>query len=151
MRKAKGRRVPVVLKAYRTTKQRGTDETPFSLAYGSEGIIPIEVILPTLHLELSDSSLNEVRLRHNLDLLKERREQEQIILAAYQHLAHYYNCNLRRRAFRVENHVLRNVRSNSREIRASKLGLKWEGHNRVTFAVEKGAYYLKDLQRNALP
>lgn len=32
----------------RTTPRFATDETPFSLVYGFEAIIPVEVLLPTL-------------------------------------------------------------------------------------------------------
>ena len=45
---AKGRWVkelPYVLWAYRTTLRRSTGETPFSLKYGVEAVIPTEVNL----------------------------------------------------------------------------------------------------------
>uniref|UniRef100_A0A2N9IV34 Uncharacterized protein n=1 Tax=Fagus sylvatica TaxID=28930 RepID=A0A2N9IV34_FAGSY len=48
---AKGRWVeelPNVLWTFRTTPRRSTGETPFSLAYGSEAVIPLEIGLPTL-------------------------------------------------------------------------------------------------------
>uniref|UniRef100_A0A2N9I3L0 Integrase catalytic domain-containing protein n=1 Tax=Fagus sylvatica TaxID=28930 RepID=A0A2N9I3L0_FAGSY len=47
---AKGRWVeelPNVLWTFRTTPRRSTGETPFSLAYGSEAVIPLEIGLPT--------------------------------------------------------------------------------------------------------
>ena len=49
---AKGRWVveelPHVLCTYRTTPRRSTGETPFSMSYGVEAIIPIETGFPTL-------------------------------------------------------------------------------------------------------
>ena len=48
---AKGRWVeelPYILWAYRTTPRRSTGETPFSMSYGVEAIIPIETGFPTL-------------------------------------------------------------------------------------------------------
>ena len=33
---------------YRTTPRRSTGETPFSMTYGSEAVIPIEIGFPTL-------------------------------------------------------------------------------------------------------
>ena len=50
---AKGRWVkelPNVLWTFRTTPRRSMGETPFSLAYGSEAVIPLEISLPTLGL-----------------------------------------------------------------------------------------------------
>ena len=48
---AKGRWVeelPHVLWMYRTTRRRSTRETPFSMSYGTEVVIPIETGFPTL-------------------------------------------------------------------------------------------------------
>ena len=48
---AKGRRVeklPHVLWTYRTTSRRSTGETPFSMTYGAEAVIPLETNFPTL-------------------------------------------------------------------------------------------------------
>ncbi|CAL9012001.1 unnamed protein product [Prunus brigantina] len=39
--------LPGVLWAYRPTKRRSTGETPFSLAYGTEAIIPPHVTVPS--------------------------------------------------------------------------------------------------------
>ncbi|XP_075666061.1 uncharacterized protein LOC142635889 [Castanea sativa] len=51
---AKGRWVeelPYVLWTYRTTLCRSTGETPFSMTYGIEAIIPLELGFPTLRFE----------------------------------------------------------------------------------------------------
>ncbi|KAI5324134.1 hypothetical protein L3X38_033207 [Prunus dulcis] len=44
--------LPGVLWAYCTTKRRSTGETPFSLAYGTEAIIPPHVIIPSIGIEV---------------------------------------------------------------------------------------------------
>ena len=41
-------KLPGVLWAYRTTKRIPTGETPFSLAYGTKAIIPVDICMPTL-------------------------------------------------------------------------------------------------------
>ena len=49
---AKGRwteELPEVLWAYRCTPQSTTQETPYSLTYGTEAMIPVEVREPTIH------------------------------------------------------------------------------------------------------
>ena len=63
--RAKGRwaeELSSVLWAYRTTPRRSTSATPFSLAYGMEVVIPLEVGLPTLRTELCDQGINNVNL-----------------------------------------------------------------------------------------
>ena len=40
--------LPHVLWMYRTTRRRSTRETPFSMSYGTEVVIPIETGFPTL-------------------------------------------------------------------------------------------------------
>ncbi|GAA0158126.1 hypothetical protein LIER_15231 [Lithospermum erythrorhizon] len=37
-----------VLWSYRTTSSNSTGETPFSLIYGTEAVLPIQVCLPTI-------------------------------------------------------------------------------------------------------
>ena len=44
--------LPHVLWTYRTTPYRSTGETPFSLIYGAEALIPLEIGFPTLRTSL---------------------------------------------------------------------------------------------------
>ena len=62
LEKAKGKWVeelPNVLWAYRTTPRRSTGETPYSLTYGMEAIIPLEVGLPTIRSEIFEPANND--------------------------------------------------------------------------------------------
>ena len=45
--------LPEVLWAYRTTQKSATRETPFSLAFGTEVVAPVEVGLKSLRIELA--------------------------------------------------------------------------------------------------
>nr|GEX46889.1 hypothetical protein [Tanacetum cinerariifolium] len=49
-------------------------ETPFSLAYGTEAVIPVEIGMPARRTALTTKEENNVELRLNLNLLEERRE-----------------------------------------------------------------------------
>ena len=52
---AKGKWVdelPGVLWAYRTTARRPTGISPFALTYGMEAIVPMEISMPTLRIDL---------------------------------------------------------------------------------------------------
>ncbi|GKF05429.1 reverse transcriptase domain-containing protein, partial [Tanacetum coccineum] len=55
-------------------KSRNGD-TPFSLTYGTEAVIPTEIDMPTLRTAEIDMVQNDEALEINLDLLEERREQ----------------------------------------------------------------------------
>ena len=79
--------MPAVLWAYRTTSRTSTGETPFSLVYGSEAMIPVEVGMSSLRRQWTREESNNEHLAQDLDLLDERREQALIRVAAYQQRA----------------------------------------------------------------
>ncbi|XP_022020233.1 uncharacterized protein LOC110920323 [Helianthus annuus] len=74
--------LPHVLWAHRTMPKTSTRETPFSLTYGLEAVIPAEVGIPTPRMRQSQEE-NEQQLRLNLDLAEERRELVAIREAKY--------------------------------------------------------------------
>ena len=63
-----------VLWTYRTTPHRSTRETPFSMTYGAEAIIPLETGFPTLRTSSFNPSDNNGLLEEILDLIEEMRE-----------------------------------------------------------------------------
>ena len=67
--------LPKVLWAYRTMHKLATQETPFSLAFGTEAVSLIEVGLKSPRVEFANTERNEEILCLNLDLLEEKREQ----------------------------------------------------------------------------
>ncbi|XP_009793890.1 uncharacterized protein [Nicotiana sylvestris] len=66
--------LPGVLWAYRTTTKTGTGKTPFSLVYGAEALILVEVGEPSTRYTQATEESNEEEMRINLDLLEEMRE-----------------------------------------------------------------------------
>ena len=66
--------LPEVLWAYRTTCKSITQETPFTLAFGTEAVAPVEVRLKSPRVEFANTEHNEEILRLNLDLLEEKHE-----------------------------------------------------------------------------
>ena len=50
--------LPFALHGYRTTTRTSTGATPYSLVYGMEDILPIEVQIPSLRI-MKDAGLNE--------------------------------------------------------------------------------------------
>ncbi|GKB98809.1 reverse transcriptase domain-containing protein [Tanacetum coccineum] len=84
--------LPNVLWAHRTSIKQSNGETPFSLTYGSEAVIPAEIGIPTYRTLMIREEYNEEEMRLNLDLLQERRETAAIREARYKtKMEQYYN------------------------------------------------------------
>ena len=83
---AKGKWVeelPYVLWSYRTTPRRFTGETPFSMTYGAEAVIPLETGFPMSRTSPFNPRDNDEQLTKSLDLIKEKRENAMVQLAYY--------------------------------------------------------------------
>ncbi|XP_075102746.1 uncharacterized protein LOC142177552 [Nicotiana tabacum] len=63
-----------VLWAYHTTTKTSTGETPFSLVYGTEALIPVQIGEPSTWFEQAMEESNSEEMQVNLDLLEGRRE-----------------------------------------------------------------------------
>ncbi|GJS49610.1 hypothetical protein Tco_0599731 [Tanacetum coccineum] len=89
-------------------KKTSNGETPFSLTYGTEAIIPAEIGMPTHRTSKLNEKANDQELRLNLDLLEEQREIAAIKEARYKHLVEkYFNKKARHVQFKVGEFVLR--------------------------------------------
>ena len=60
-----------ILLTYRTTPRRSTRETPFSMTYGAEAVIPLETGFLTLRTSSFTLSNNDKLLEKSLDLIEE--------------------------------------------------------------------------------
>ena len=66
--------LPHVLWTYRTMPRKSTGETPFSMTYGAEAVIPLESSFPTMRTSTFTSDGNDELLKKSLNLVEERRE-----------------------------------------------------------------------------
>ena len=138
--------LPHVLWTYQTTPRQSTGETPFSMTYGVEAVIPLETGFPTLRTSAFTSDGNDKLLKKSLDLIEEWRENAMVQLACYQHkLKQGYDTNVKLRSLVPRDLVLRKVLGNTKNPAWGKLGPNWEGPYRVTSMAGIGAYYLEDL------
>ena len=68
--------LPFALHGYRTTVRTSTGATPFSLVYGMEAVLPVEVEIPSLRvmrdIEMDESEWVQNRL-DQLELIDEKR------------------------------------------------------------------------------
>ena len=61
-----------VLWAYRTIKRTATGETPFSMVYGTEAVIPTGLLVPTARMALTEPKNNEEPRMLDMNLIEER-------------------------------------------------------------------------------
>ncbi|GJU42211.1 reverse transcriptase domain-containing protein [Tanacetum coccineum] len=124
--------LPNILWAHRTSLKQSNGETPFSLTYRSEAVIPAEKGMPTHQTMMVREDDNVDELLLNIDLLQERRETAAIREDKYKtKMEQYYNQKVRLMSFKPDEYVFRRNEA-SRVEDQGKLGPKWEGPYRVT-------------------
>ncbi|CAL9021877.1 unnamed protein product, partial [Prunus brigantina] len=65
-------------------KTQGRGESPYSLTFGCEVVLPPEMEIPTLHMFVADSCKNDELLSRDLDLAEEFRDRALARLKNYQ-------------------------------------------------------------------
>ena len=110
---AKGKWVeelPHIFWTYRTTSCESTGETPFSMTYGAEAVIPLETGFPMQRTNSFTPNSNDGLLEKSLNLIEEWRENAMVQLAYYQHkLKQGYDANVKLRPLALGDLVLRKV------------------------------------------
>ncbi|GJT05497.1 reverse transcriptase domain-containing protein [Tanacetum coccineum] len=126
-----------VLWAHRTMVKSSNGDTPFSLTYGTEAVIPAEIGMPTFRTAEVNVAENDEALEINLELLEEKREQAAIREAkSKRQMEKYYNTKVRMQLLASDLCV--SVQRSKRVEDTGKLGPKWEGPYEVTEALGKG-------------
>ena len=133
------------------TPCRSTGETPFSMTYGAEAVIPLETGFPTLKTSSFCPSNNDELLGKSLDLIEEIREKAMVQLAyCQQKLKLGYNTKVKLRPLGPGDLVLRKVLSNAKNPVWGKLGPNWEGPYCIISVAGIGAYFLEDLDEHVI-
>ncbi|XP_048613399.1 uncharacterized protein LOC125587233 [Brassica napus] len=127
-----------VLWAYRTTPKTATGETPYSLVYGSEAIIPTEMHVRTTVSGSTSQEENNELMALSLDLLAEKGEAAWLRNWSNQQ-DFTYNKKVRTMTFQQGDWVLRRA-----EKTTGKLTPGWEGPYNVIEVRRAGAYRLQD-------
>ncbi|WCJ35536.1 Pro-Pol polyprotein [Euphorbia peplus] len=141
-----------VLWSYRTTPKTATGETPFSLTYGTEAFIPVEIKVPSTRVLHYTEEWNELNLRDNLDDLEEKREMALARIEAYKaRTKRIYDKSVRPRQFFKGDFVLRSTAASSSRQGKGKLGIKWEGPFRIIECVGTHTYRLQHLDGTEVP
>ncbi|XP_075111430.1 uncharacterized protein LOC142181792 [Nicotiana tabacum] len=122
-------------------------ETPFSLVYDTEALIPVEIGEPTIRSQTIEEEINKAMLV-KLDFLEEHRNLGYIrMVAQKQRIERYYNRRANLQYFIVGDLILRKLIQSVREVNAGKLGPTWEGPYQVSTMTGKGSYPLKNQDR----
>jgi len=141
--------VPRIVWVYHTSPQSTTKETPFSLVYGLDAMIPVEIqeSSPRFQKFVAEESNDERKV--NLDLLDEVREEARIKAEALMGKVEFkYNSKLRPRQLQVADLVMRKAHPYLLE---NKLSSNWIGPFRVTEALGNRAYKLETLEGGTIP
>ncbi|XP_022736187.1 uncharacterized protein LOC111289419 [Durio zibethinus] len=147
-------KLPFALHAYRTSVRTSTGATPFSLVYGMEAVLPIEVEIPSLRV-LMEVELEEaewVRNRYEqLNLIEEKRLSALCHGQLYQkRMMRAHDKKTRPRCFREGDLVLKRFLPNQHDNRG-KWTPNWEGPYVVKKAFSGGALILAEMDGGDLP
>ncbi|KAK5803374.1 hypothetical protein PVK06_031019 [Gossypium arboreum] len=146
-------KLPFALFAYRTSVRTSTGATPFSLVYGMEAVLPIEVEIPSLRV-LMESELEEaewIRARYDqLNLIEEKRLKAICHGQMYQkRMIAAHDKKVRPREFHEGELVLRKILPIQKDLRG-KWAPNWEGPYVVKKAFSGGALILTEMDGKEL-
>ncbi|XP_068504391.1 uncharacterized protein [Phaseolus vulgaris] len=129
--------------------QSSTMDMPFSLVYGSDAMIPVEIHESSLRFQSFVAEESNEERRVNLDLLDESREEARIKAEAVKRrVEHQYSSKVRPRQFQVVDLIMRKAHPYELE---NKLSPKWTGPFRVTEAKGNESYRLETLEGGPIP
>ncbi|XP_075491086.1 uncharacterized protein LOC142529431 [Primulina tabacum] len=125
-----------------TTPRIATRETPYSLVYGSEAVLPVEIKQSSARIEFYLNNNDQTRAIE-LDFVKEKKDRAAIRMEAYRiRVMKSYNEHVRSRDFQVGDLVMKKVKPVGD---MGKLKARWEGHFKVIQRVStRAAFYLED-------
>ncbi|KAM1382419.1 hypothetical protein ACFX2F_034892 [Malus domestica] len=136
--------INLLLWSYRTSYQTSTRETPFSLAFGTEAVVPVELEQATFLVQNYVQSENDKQLTLNLDLVEEHRNQAHLRNVAYkQHIFNYYDSRVKPRSFKVGDWVLKKRLLCDRVSSEGTLSPNWNGPFEVVGISFPGFYKLR--------
>ena len=116
-----------------------------------EGIIPIEIGMPTLRTRIPKEA-NAEAVTKDLDMADELREAANVCIASYQQrLENLYNRRVKSCTFQDEDLVLRRVFENTTNLVDRKFQPNWEGPDTVVRVGAVGSYALNKLNGTIVP
>ena len=132
-------KLPEVLWAIRTTPTEATGETPFSLMYGTEAVLPLEIASPTARVAMFDLASNTEGVNLDKVLVEEKRlEAHRHNLQNKQRVARFYNSRVKNRSLQLGDWVLKQVMP-----KPKGLNPKWEGPYKIIEVLAPSTFRLQ--------
>jgi hypothetical protein len=136
--------LPNALWGLRTQPSKPTGQSPYFLVYGSEAILPDDVIWNSPAVEHYDEGISEDSRRVDIDSLEEARCAALVQSARYlEGIRRYHERNVKERSFNVGDLVLRRIQNTEG---LHKLSSPWEGPFTVAKVTGPGSYRLQTLE-----
>jgi hypothetical protein len=119
-------------------------QSPYFLVYGSEAILPADVIWNSQAVEHYDEGVSEDSRRVDIDSLEEARYAALVQSARYlEGIRRYHDRNVKERSFNVGDLVLRRIQNTEG---LHELSSPWEGPFTVAKVTGSGSYRLQTLE-----
>jgi transposase InsO family protein len=136
--------LPNALWGLRTQPSKPMGQSPYFLFYGSEAILPADVIWNSPAEEHYDDGVFEGSIRVDIDGLEEARCAALVQSARYlEGIRRYHDRNVKEHSFNVGDLVLRCIHNTER---LHKLSSPWEGPFTVAKVTGPGSYRLQTLE-----
>jgi hypothetical protein len=136
--------LPNALWGLRTQPTKPTGQSPYFLVYGSEAILPADVMWDSPAVEQYDKGISEDSRRVDIDGLEEARCAALVQSARYlEGIRRYHDRNIKERSFNVGDLVLRHIQNTEG---LHKLNSPWEGPFSIAKVTRPGSYASKHLK-----
>jgi hypothetical protein len=136
--------LPNALWGLRTQPSKPTGQSPYFLVYGSEAILPANVMWDSPAVEQYDEGISEDSRRVDIDGLKEARCVALVQSARYHEgIRRYHDRNVKERSLNVGDLVLRHIQNTEG---LHKLISPWEGPFTVAKVTGPGSCRLQTLE-----
>jgi hypothetical protein len=136
--------LPNALWGLRAQPSKPTGQSPYFLVYGSEAILPADVMWDSPTVEQYDKGISEDSRRVYIDGLEEARCAALVQSARYlEGIRRYHDRNVKERSFNVGDLILRRIQNTEG---LHKLSLPWEGPFTVAKVTGPGSYRLQTLE-----
>jgi hypothetical protein len=133
----------------RTQPSKATGQAPFFLVYGSEAILPADIMWKSPRVEMYNEGEADEASQLELNSVEEARCTALVQLARYlQGIRKYHDRNVRERSFSIDDLVLHRIQDESG---LHKLNSRWEGPFVVKQVTRPGSYRLQYPEGQDIP
>ena len=141
--------LPHVVCGLQTQSSKATGQSSFFLTYGSEAILPADIMWKFPRVEAYQKGEADEARQLELDSVEEARINALTQSARYlQGVRRYHDRNVQQRSFNIGDLVLRRIQE---ETRLHKLNFRWEGPFIITKVTRPGSYRITDADGNEVP